>query len=268
MLNVVAALLWTAPPVGAESTIALKWEKNLLTLSAATIPGETLSINYLEAFCRSGSTQQDWRKTTIPHGTVLLSAEAHHLRLRSTVQPNVVVDHDISAAGDMVTFRLTAHNDGSAFADVQWAQPCMRVDRFTGRGQQDYYQRCFIFLERGLTTLDQTQRSQKALYTPGQVYVPRGIDRRDVNPRPLSDDVPANGLIGAFSKDDKKVVAMAWSATQELFQGVIVCIHSDFRIGGLRPGETKQILGKIYVVNNDIPALLRRYERDFGRSKE
>ena len=38
--------------------------------------------------------------------------------------------------------------------------------------------------------------SEEARYRGGQVYVPEGIDRADVNPRPLSPDVPVNGLIG------------------------------------------------------------------------
>ena len=32
---------------------------------------------------------------------------------------------------------------------------------------------------------------------------------------------------------------------------------------GLKPGETKRIRGKLYVVPADVPALVRRYERDF-----
>ena len=60
-----------------------------------------------------------------------------------------------------------------------------------------------------------------------------------------------------------KILATAWEPYQELFQGVIVCIHSDFRIGGLRSGETKVARGKIYVVAADVDALLTRYRRDF-----
>jgi hypothetical protein len=48
-----------------------------------------------------------------------------------------------------------------------------------------------------------------------------------------------------------------------LFQGVARCLHSDFRLGGLQPGETKTIRGKIYIVPNDVPKLLQRYGRDF-----
>jgi hypothetical protein len=84
-----------------------------------------------------------------------------------------------------------------------------------------------------------------------------------VNPRPLSKDVPSNGLIGCFSADDRLILATAWEPYQELFQGVIMCIHSDFRIGGLDPGEEKKIRGKIYLVPNDVNALLKRYGKDF-----
>jgi hypothetical protein len=41
------------------------------------------------------------------------------------------------------------------------------------------------------------------------------------------------------------------------------CLHSDFRLGGLEPGETREVRGKIYILPNDIPELLKRYERDF-----
>ena len=55
----------------------------------------------------------------------------------------------------------------------------------------------------------------------------------------------------------------AFEPYQELFQGVIVCLHSDFRLGGLKSGETKEIRGKIYLVPNDVEKLVKRYEKDF-----
>jgi hypothetical protein len=103
----------------------------------------------------------------------------------------------------------------------------------------------------------------KARYVPGQVWSAPGVDRNDVNPRPLSDEIPSNGLIGCYSADEKKILAMAWEPYQELFQGVIVCLHSDFRIGGLKPGETKRIRGRIYLTDADVEALLARYRKDF-----
>lgn len=93
--------------------------------------------------------------------------------------------------------------------------------------------------------------------------MPNGIDLKDINPRPISVVKPVNGLIGAVSNDRKKLVAMAWNETQELFQGVIVCIHNDPRLGELRPGETKHLLGKIYLLTNSTSLLLQRYQADF-----
>ena len=105
--------------------------------------------------------------------------------------------------------------------------------------------------------------AKKARYTPGQVWCPAGIPRTDVNPRPLSDLVPSNGVIGCFSGDERMIFATAFAPYQELFQGVVVCLHADFRLGGLKPGETKRVRGKIYLLPNDVPALLKRYEKDF-----
>ena len=56
---------------------------------------------------------------------------------------------------------------------------------------------------------------------------------------------------------------MAWEPYQELFQGVANCLHSDFRIGGLAPGESKSIRGKLYLSGSDVEALVKRYETDF-----
>lgn len=103
----------------------------------------------------------------------------------------------------------------------------------------------------------------QARYIPGQVWCPKSVPRTDVNPRPLSSLVPSNGLIGCFSADERMIYATAWEPYQELFQGVIRCLHSDFRLGGLAPGEKKEIRGKIYLVPNDVSALLARYARDF-----
>ena len=74
-----------------------------------------------------------------------------------------------------------------------------------------------------------------------------------------------SGLRAGVSADDTMLLAMAWDQVQDLFQGIIVCIHSDFRIGGLQPGETKRLHGKLYVLGNDVDELLRRYHSDFGR---
>ena len=245
----------------------IAWDKNYLVVSANGLPGGDVRTQYLEAYLRSGSTNQDWRKSMIPHKTRKVSATAKRIELQCNVEPTVVVDHVIEAGKDDVTFTIVAKNTGDAFVDVQWAQPCMRVDKFTGMKQDDYFHRSFIFTERGATLLHETKRTDKAIYVPGQVYVPRDVPLADVNPRPISPEKPVNVLIGCYSKDGKTLLATAFDSTQELFQGVAVCIHADFRIGGLKPKESKTIRGKLYWLPNDIPALLRRDEKDFPRAK-
>ena len=250
---------------GAADGLRIAWTNNILSVRATNMPGEKVDIWYLEAFCRTGSTKRDWRQTTIPHKTELISANhtGTKIRLRTHVEPKVEVLHNIRAKKDEVDFQLTLKNNGNELVDVDWFQPCMRVNRFTGRNQTNYISRCFIFTDDGLTTLEKMPRNEEALYRGGQVYVPEGINLKDVNPRPISQVRPANGLIGCFSADDKYLLATAWDKTQELFQGVIVCIHNDPRIGGLKPGENKKLHGKVYFLKNDPDALLKRYRHDF-----
>jgi hypothetical protein len=267
-LAILAAVLWISPcGLSAAEGLRVSWTNNLLTVAAAGMPGGRVETWYLEAFCRSGSRNRDWNQTTIPHKTELMTADADgkRLRLLTRVEPGVKITHEIRAGRDEVDFALRIENTGTEFVDVQWFQPCMRVDRFTGLKQSNYIERCFLFTKSGLTMLDNTRRTEDALYRGGQVYVPPNIRFSDVNPRPISLDSPANGLIGCVSADGEYLLATAWDQTQELFQGVIVCLHSDPRIGGLQPGERKELHGKLYFMKNDPAALLKRYRKDFSR---
>jgi hypothetical protein len=249
----------------AGSGLRLSWKDNILTIRGDGLPGGDVKVWYLEAYCRPGSTDRDWRETTIGHTTELLSAgdDAKQLTLRCTLRDGVIVTHDIRAGLDAVDFRLKAHNPTDTPSQAHWAQPCIRVDRFTGADQKTYLGKSFIFLNGRLTRLPTKQWATEARYTPGQVWAPKHVDRNDVNPRPLSELVPSNGLIGCFSADESMILATAWEPYQELFQGIIVCLHSDFRLGGLQPGESKEIRGKIYLVKADENSLLDRYRRDF-----
>lgn len=278
MLRMIGAafLLAICPLAAALSADGLQiaWDKNYLTITGDFSGGE-IRIHYLEAYCRPGSTDQDWpTKTVIRHTAQQLEAtpDGKRIRLRDQLADSVTVEHTITATSDDIDFRLTAHNPTDKPSLAHWAQPCIRVDKFTGAGQADardlvpsYARKCFLFIDGRLTRLPTTPWADKARYVPGQVYAAPGVDRNDVNPRPLSPLVPSSGLCGCFSADEKQIMAVAWQPYQEIFQGVIACIHSDFRLGGLAPGETKTIHGKMYVVPADVPALVQRYERDFAR---
>lgn len=254
--------------VAATAPLQLSWENNALTISGDQVPGGEMTVHYLEAYCRAGSTEADWvTHTVIRHRSELLEANVDRtrIRLQDVLSDGLRVTHEIRSTKDEVRFDITAHNPTAKRSEAHWAQPCIRLDRFTGANQETYLAKSFIFVGGRLTRLPTQPWATAARYTPGQVWCPAGVDRRDVNPRPLSSLVPSNGLIGCFSADEKCVFAVAFDPHQELFQGVVVCLHSDFRLGGLQPGETKQIKGRIYIVP-DIPELLRRYEADFPKA--
>jgi hypothetical protein len=261
-----------ADPAG----LTISWEKNFLTIRG-DFPGQELKILYLEAYCRPGSTDREWRETVISHTAELLSADSagRAIKLRDKLADGVVVEHTITAGKDEVDFRLVAHNPTDKPSDVHWAQPCMRVDKFTGTTNADartlvplYARKCFLFIDGNLTRLPTEPWADKARYVPGQVYAAPGVDRNDVNPRPLSRLVPSSGLCGCFSADEKQILAVAWEPYQEIFQGVIACLHSDFRLGGLAPAETKNIRGKLYIVSANVPQLVTRYQRDFPDQRQ
>lgn len=271
VLALLPAASAAAPP------LSIDWKDNLLTVNGDEIPGGRVEVWYLEAYCRANSADADWdRHTVIGHETELIrrSDDGTRLELRDSLRDGVTVQHVITAGDDEIAFQVTAHNPTSAASQAHWAQPCVRVGAFTGlgdpdnRGSQKYIERCWIFQDGKLAMMPTRDWATKARYVPGQVWAGPGVPRSDVNPRPLNPHVPSNGLIGCFSGDGKQVLAIAFDPYQELFQGVIQCIHSDFRLGGLEPDETKTVRGKLYLTKNDIPALLARYQRDFPTSKD
>ncbi len=256
-------------PGSGAARLSLDWEREMLTIRGEGLPGGELSVWYLEAFCRAGSTDREWSDTVIPHTTELVERgeDGSRLVVRSTLADGVIVESVIEAGVDEVRFDVTARNPTERASEAHWAQPCVRVDRFVGmeakHGSEEYLPKCFVFVDGKATFLPTRPWATEARYEPGQVWCPRDVPRSDVNPRPLSAIVPSNGLIGCVSADGSKLLAMAWEPYQELFQGVIVCLHSDFRIGGLAAGESKRMRGRIYVMAKDFEALERRYRRDF-----
>jgi hypothetical protein len=265
-LLIIVALAF-GPPV-ARAQLSFAWTNNLLTLTGPELPGNKLEVWYLEAFCRPGSRNRDWRETTFPHKTELLSSDGKVLKFRTRVQPQVEVLHEVRASADEVSIEFNFINHGKERADIEWFQPaCIRVEPFTQRQQSNYINRAFIYTTNGFTRLADTRRTEEALYRGGQVYVPAGINLDDANPRPISRDKPVNGLIGCISGDNRYLLATASDRTHELFEGVYVCMHSDPHVGGLAPGEKKTLRSKIYLLKNDVAELLRRYERDFGSKR-
>ena len=252
-------LLSAAPHPG----ITLDYNKQMLSVTHPLLGDKPVMINYMEAYCKTGSTHRTWDQTTIGQDNTIVSKSPQEIQVKTSLASGVEVAHRFAVVADEILFEATFTNLTDKSVDVEWMQPCIRLHDFVGLGQNEYWKRCFIFTAKGLTLLGETSRTEEAIYRGGQVYVPAGVSRDDVNPRPLSPDMPANNLIGCFSADNKAILATSWTDVQELFQGVIVCIHADPRIGGLGPHQTKHIWGKLYIIPNDTKELLRRYRRDF-----
>lgn len=270
--STIVVLFLAQAAIAADQTLTLSRDNNWVVVHGGHLPGGEVRINYIESYCRPGSTDVDWAMTKIPHRSEqpAIADTNQHLWIRDTLADGVVIDHRIGIRDDTVTFNLSAHNPTAVASAVYWGQPCVRLATFTGfnpdhtvGNPDDYLSHCFIFLDQKLTRMPTPVWNTTARYKPGQVWCPANVPRTDVNPRPLNPQVPSNGLIGCFSADEKQIAAMAWEPYQELFQGVGRCLHSDFRIGGLAPGETKTARGVLYLVANDVDALLKRYVSDF-----
>lgn len=155
MICAVFTLAGCASPGATSDTCAkplrISWSDNNLVIRGDRIPGGKLEVWYLEAYCRTGSTDRDWKQTVIPHKTRVIAADRdqRHIQLECVIDGgNAVVRHEIKAGVDEVDFRLHIENKTDEHLDIDWVQPCMRVGEFTGRGQDDYFERCFIFTEK------------------------------------------------------------------------------------------------------------------------
>lgn len=275
-IGFVVVMTWSLPQIVATADevqpLKIQWKDRYLTVSG-DFPGGSIRTHYLEAYCRAGSTDRDWSETVIPHRSRLVSAkDSRYLEIEDQLADGVIVRHQIRSTHDEVQFEVRATNPTKEVSQAHWAQPCMRVDAFTGTDPNDarevyppYIRKCFLMLDGKLTRLPTQPWAKQARYVPGQVYAAAGVDRNDVNPRPLSELVPSSSLTGCFSTDESLILAVAWEPYQEIFQGVITCMHNDFRIGGLKPGETKTIRGRMYIVPADENKLLARFRNDFPK---
>src|SRR5262245_57595094 len=58
-----------ASVLAAEPAMTLQWKDNVLEIKGDLVRDKRLAINYLEAYCRPGSTKRGWNQTVIPHKT-------------------------------------------------------------------------------------------------------------------------------------------------------------------------------------------------------
>jgi hypothetical protein len=170
LLVAVFVVSFAPPALAASEGLHVGWKDNFLTISGRDLPGGDLKIHYLEAYCRPGSTNRNWQQTLIGHQTRLVSADAdgRRVKLQCTLDDGVVVDHEIVARADEVEFRITATNPTDKASQADWAQPCIRVGTFTGRGKSDYLSKCFIFLDGKLARMPTRNWATRGCTRPGR----------------------------------------------------------------------------------------------------
>jgi hypothetical protein len=236
----------------AAEALTLARDGHWLVIRGAHLPGGEIRINYLEAYCRPGSTDADWVKhTVIPHQSELVSVSSagQQMQLRDTLEDGVVVEHEITARGDEIDFRLTARTPTSTASEAHWAQPCVRLGTFTGFSPElsgdldDYLPKCFVFVDGKLTRMPLQRWAKQARYTRARCGAGRASSRRS-EPPSHSEVKLSHGLIGCFSADEKLIFATAWEPYQELFQGVGRCLHSDCESAVLHPARQSRSAGR------------------------
>src|SRR5437870_64530 len=96
-----APLICVVPVAAAENVqqLTLSWADNFLTIHGSHLPGGELKVQYLEAYCRPGSTDRDWGKTVIKHRTELVSSgrDGKSLKLRCVLADGIGITHDVTA---------------------------------------------------------------------------------------------------------------------------------------------------------------------------
>ena len=107
-------------------TLTLERSGRWVIVHGPHIPGGQFRLNYLEAYCRAGSTNADWKATTIPFQSevVSLSENRKTLRIRDRLSDGLVVEHTVTAKDDEVEFRLQATNPTAQRSGAHWAQAC------------------------------------------------------------------------------------------------------------------------------------------------
>ena len=106
----------TRPAAQAARQLAISWEKNYLTIRG-DFPGNEISILYLEAYCRPGSTDREWGQTVIKHTAQLVSnrEDSRVIKLHDELADGVVVDHTITAGVTRSIFSSSREPDGPRF---------------------------------------------------------------------------------------------------------------------------------------------------------
>jgi dienelactone hydrolase len=140
----------------------------------------------------------------------------------------------------------------------------------------EFIKRCFIFTENGQTFLDQTDRKKipvrkadEMVNNPPWVQVYVRNDQQLPEPDPnlwagSSDTKYTNSIIGVVSRDKKYLAAIANNASIAMCQAWHDCVHNNpLWLPKDEPLDQRMWRLKIYAMENDVNALIKRVKQDF-----
>lgn len=264
----------TNPDAASLPTLTV-WERDKLILVAAQFP------NVREFTCDSWC----YESAVDFIGARPLDAGRLQLRHRVREHPDVILVTTVTPEPGAVEFLARAELEpgasGEVAANVLVPNLCWQLIRAPGfaSGPEPYpefVKRCFIFTEGGMTFLGETTRRKipcRAEDDPYnnppwvQMYLRVGQPEPQVDPTSWADYSPDRytvPVIGAVSRDGKWLAALANDSATVMAQAWHDCMHNNppWFPSEAPPGERVWRV-KIYVMENDPEALLRRVAEDF-----
>ena len=277
IFSILAFVCATSLGQAAEPTkLKLHWAKNMLTISGGHLPGGEMEIHYLEAYCRDNSQTTNWgQHTVVGHKTRLISRsnDGSQIHLHCDVNDGVTVEHVITASHDEVDFRLTAHNPTNKRSEAHWAQPCIRVGKFTGTGadatadKYAYIKKSFVYLDGKRAMMPTQGWATEARYIPGAGLGRAGRAARRCQPAPAAPRCAgqrADRLLQRRRLDD---LCHRVRAVSGIVPGRDPLSAQRLPAGRPRAGRDVGYHGQNLSRKNDEAALLKRYHKDFPTHK-
>jgi len=207
------------------------------------------------------------------------------LRHRVREQPHLLLITTVTPEPGAVEFtarvQLAQEGVGTLPNQLPFVNLCWQLRRAPGFWSKpdpypEFVKRCFIFTEKGRTFLDQTTR-RKTPVRPAddrfnnppwvQMYVAAGQQVPEAGPRSwagYSPDQYVAPVIGTVSRGGKYLAALANGSATMMAQAWHDCLHNNppWLPADAPPTERVWRL-KVYAMDNDPDALLRRVGQDF-----
>ena len=220
---------------------------------------------------------------------------------RSEESPNLKVTTTFTPCPDGVSQVVTVEGDSEEeIRAVNQVNPCFQFRESSAFGQardgeldyvDDFVARCFVFTDKGLTLLKDTQRfpgAMKPSEASGDRFSKRAnSDRPWIQSYSLAWEKPLGTgenrvpgwssarltypIMGVISHDGKYLAAVAWPETWRMNQLWLSCVHPwpCLLTADYDPATKKRVSrGKLYFLPNDAGMLLERFEKDFLNCRE